>query len=138
MRACCLQVWDAVDWLQSHDAEAQRMGQAAREFALQYLSVQARTCYWYTLLNRYAPLLRYSVAAKYNGTGSDELDITNLSSAWWNVSAHQGAWRMELRKYLATAGEVGDQRMDASCSSGARMLCHVAPACCFASAGCGC
>lgn len=42
----CCPCTQAVAWLREHDAQARNMGQAAREFALQYLTRPARLCYF--------------------------------------------------------------------------------------------
>jgi len=47
-----------LDWLQTHDEEARRIGQQGREFALQKLSRRARLCYMWELFKRAAALRR--------------------------------------------------------------------------------
>jgi Glycosyl transferase family 90 len=48
-----------LEWLREHDAEAQRIGEAGREFVLQHLQPQAILCYWYVFLHEYASHLTY-------------------------------------------------------------------------------
>lgn len=103
------QVWGILDWLLGHEAEAERMGLAARAFALKYLSVQARTCYWYTLLRQYAPLLRYSVAAKYSGSahaGHGRDDEPHAGEATTLRAGRPPVLRWDLRSNLISSGKV--------------------------------
>jgi hypothetical protein len=52
-------VEEVLDWLQSHDAEAQKIGQAARQFALEHLTPEPVLCFWYVFLYEYAARMTY-------------------------------------------------------------------------------
>ncbi|GAX77073.1 hypothetical protein CEUSTIGMA_g4519.t1 [Chlamydomonas eustigma] len=50
----------AVQWLRSHDQEAQRMAMAAGSVIRRYVNRQARLCYWARLLQRIGGLMKYT------------------------------------------------------------------------------
>lgn len=47
---------DVVEWARTHDAEARRIAENGRQFALKYLRKLARQCYWRQLFLELAPL----------------------------------------------------------------------------------
>ena len=52
-------VFEAVAWARANESAARAMAERAQRLAVQYLSGEAVSCYWYTLLARMAPLMRY-------------------------------------------------------------------------------
>ncbi|KAG2497087.1 hypothetical protein HYH03_005081 [Edaphochlamys debaryana] len=55
---------EAVEWLQAHDAEARRIAEEARRFALHHLSRQARLCYLFRLITELSKRVRYKPDCK--------------------------------------------------------------------------
>eukprot|EP00798_Chlamydomonas_sp_ICE-L_P008581 gene8581-34018_t len=52
-------ILEALDWAEANDKKSEEIGSNAQNFAVKYLNSEARSCYMYTLLQRYAKLLKY-------------------------------------------------------------------------------
>ncbi|PNH12944.1 KDEL motif-containing protein 1 [Tetrabaena socialis] len=55
---------EAVQWARAHDAEARRIGEAARVFARQHLVRPARLCYIFRLLTELSKQIRYPISCQ--------------------------------------------------------------------------
>lgn len=62
-------VLEALARARSNDSAAQAMAVRAQLLAVQYLNIEAVSCYWHTLLARMAPLLRYKPSVKHRRYG---------------------------------------------------------------------
>lgn len=51
---------DVLDWLETHDEDAMRIGEAGRRFALQHLTPGPILCFWYVFLHEYAARMTYA------------------------------------------------------------------------------
>mmetsp|Transcript_30475 Transcript_30475/g.61790 ORF Transcript_30475/g.61790 Transcript_30475/m.61790 type:complete len:187 (-) Transcript_30475:2425-2985(-) len=50
---------EVLGWLQKHDAEAEQIGKAGRQFAVDNLQPEHTLCFWYVFLYEYAARLNY-------------------------------------------------------------------------------
>jgi hypothetical protein len=51
---------EKVRWAREHDEQVQRIGDAARHFAAEHLSLESRQCYWRALLRELHALLTFA------------------------------------------------------------------------------